>query len=51
MTGMTIFNLIAAIAVVARRVSVCRTADTVAGRRNQEPVRVEAAARVLKRAA
>ena len=51
MTGMMIFNLIAAIAVVAGLVTACRTAYSVAGRRNEEPVRVEAAARELKRAA
>ena len=51
MTGMLIFNLIAAIAVVAGLVAVCRTAYSVAGRRNEEPALVEAAARELKRAA
>ena len=51
MTGMMIFNLIAAIAVVAGLVTVCRTAYSVAGRRNEKPAPVEAAARDLKRAA
>jgi len=51
MTGMLIFNLIAAIAVVAGLVAVCHTAYSVAGRRNEEPAPVEAAARELKRAA
>ena len=52
MTGMMIFNLIAAIAVVAGLVTVCRTAHVVAGRNIEEPKPVEAAAqRELKRAA
>jgi hypothetical protein len=52
MTGMMIFNLMAAIAVVAGLVTVCRTAHVVAGRRPEEPKPVEAAAqRELKRAA
>ena len=52
MTGMMIFNLIAAIAVVAGLVTVCRTAHVVAGRSTEEPKPVEAVAqRELKRAA
>jgi hypothetical protein len=52
MTGMMIFNLIAAIAVVAGLVAVCRTAHVVAGRTHEEPKPVEAAAELeLKRAA
>jgi hypothetical protein len=52
MTGMMIFNLIAAIAVVAGLVTVCRTAHVVAGRSTVEPKPVEAAAQQeLKRAA
>jgi hypothetical protein len=52
MTGMMIFNLIAAIAVVAGLAAVCRTAHIVAGRAHEEQKPVEAAAqRELKRAA
>jgi hypothetical protein len=52
MTGMMIFNLIAAIAVVAGLVTVCRTAHVVAGRSTEGPKPVEAAAQQeLKRAA
>ena len=52
MTGMMFFNLIAAIAVVAGLVAVCRTAHVVAGRGEEEPAPVEAAApQELKRAA
>ena len=52
MTGMMIFNLIAAIAVVAALVTICRTAYVVAGRSTEAPKPVEAAAqRELKRAA
>ena len=51
MTGMMIFNLIAAIAVVAGLVTICRTAYVVAGRSTEAPEPVEAAAqRELKRA-
>jgi hypothetical protein len=51
-TGMMIFNLIAAIVVVAGLATVCRTAHVVAGWRNEEPKPVEAGAqRELKRAA
>jgi hypothetical protein len=52
MTGMMIFNLIAAIAVVAGFAAVCRTAHLVAGRGHEVPKPVEdAAPRELKRAA
>jgi hypothetical protein len=52
MTAMTVFNLIASIAVVAGLVAVCRTAHVVAGRTDEEtaPAPVEAP-RELKRAA
>jgi hypothetical protein len=52
MTGMMMFNLITAIAVVASLAAVCRTAHIVAGRTHEEPKPEEAAApRELKRAA
>ena len=52
MTRMMIFNLIAAIAVVAGLVTICRTAYVVAGRSTEAPKPVKAAAqRELKRAA
>ena len=52
MTAMTVFNLIAAIVVVAGLAAVCRTAYVVAGRKHEEPAPVEATlADELKRAA
>jgi len=44
MTAMTVFNLIASIAVVAGLVAVCRTAHVVAGQRNDEPATLKTAA-------
>ena len=52
MTAMTLFNLIAAIVVVASLAAVCRTAFVVAGRKPEEPAPVEATvAHELRRAA
>jgi hypothetical protein len=52
MTAMTVFNLIAAIVVVAGLAVVCRTAYVLADRKPEEPAPVEAAvADELKRAA
>jgi len=52
MTAMNLFNLIAAIVVVAGLATVCRTAFVVAGRKPKEAAPVEATvAHELKRAA
>ena len=52
MTAMNLFNLIAAIVVVAGLAAVCRTAFLVAGRKPEEPATVEAeVAHELRRAA
>jgi hypothetical protein len=52
MTAMNLFNLIAAIVVIAGLAAVCRTAFVVAGRKPREAASVEAkVAHELKRAA